>query len=93
MRRLVTCQPSAVENYLSRSEDLFNQHRIKEKIERLKETWDKRSLANRATEYNKIDKQATKLLISLEKKCYKLRTGAVPFNLELSKLGLKWWFW
>ena len=56
MRRLVTCQPSAVENYLSRSEDLFNQHRIKEKIERLKETWDERSLANRATEYNKIDK-------------------------------------
>ena len=89
MRRLVACQPSAVENYLSRNEDVLNQHRIKDVLQRLEETWDEKSLSERAIEHNQINKQETELLLSSQKKCHKIRTGEAPFNLELTKLGLK----
>ena len=42
---------------------------------------------------NKIDKEATELLLSTEKYCRKLRTGAIAFLPELSKKGLTWRFW
>lgn len=38
MRRLVTFQPLADENYLSQVEYMFNQHRIKEKVKRLEKS-------------------------------------------------------
>ena len=38
---------------------------------------------------NKIDAEVTSLLLSTEKVYRKLRTGAVSYSLELSKLGLK----
>ena len=42
---------------------------------------------------NKVDNEATKLLLCAERGCRKLRTGAVDYSLILSKLGLRWRFW
>ena len=42
---------------------------------------------------NKIDAEVTSLLLSAEKVYRKLKTGAVSYSPELSKLGLKWRFW
>jgi len=40
MRRLISCQPRAVSNYLVQSEFLFQQHRIQEKVARIELEWD-----------------------------------------------------
>ena len=37
MRRLISCQPCSVQNYIGYAEFLFRHHRIKEKLEVLQE--------------------------------------------------------
>ena len=67
---------------------MFNYHKILKKVENLSSNWDKYIALDREKIMNKIDKEVTKLLISAKKTYRKLRTGAVSYSLELSKLGL-----
>ena len=40
VRRLISCQPNAVSNYLATGEYLFSHHRINDKLARLDHNWD-----------------------------------------------------
>ena len=92
IRRLISCQSNVVSNYLVKGECLFTHYRINEKIARLDQNWDKLLKDQRETILNKINEDSTKLLLSTEKGCRKLRTGAVDYSPLLSKLGLRWRF-
>ena len=67
---------------------MFNYHKILEKVKNLSSNWDKYTAPDREKIMNKIDKEATELLISAKKSCRKLRTRAVFYSPELSKLEL-----
>ena len=89
MRRLISCQPCLVQNYIGYAEFLFRHHRIKEKLEVLQEKWTDLSSCERENHLNKINLECTQLLLCSEHKCRKLRTGTVEFSPFLSKLGLR----
>jgi len=93
MRRLNTSNALATNNYIEKAEALFQHHRIMEKLESIEAEGENLSSEERQRKLNHIDKMATELLLSAERKCRNLRTGAVQFNPDLSKLGLTWRFW
>ena len=88
MRRLILCQLKSVTNYLGHAEFLFKHNRIKEKLDRIEESWESYAKKEREERLNKLDTECTNLLLYLEKKCRKLRTGAVEYSPILSKLSL-----
>ena len=93
IRHLISSQEQSVYNYINRGEELFNHHKVSEKIERLSSNQEKYTLTEREKALNKIDKEVTKLLISTERSCRKLRTRAVAYSPELLRLGLTQYFW
>ena len=72
---------------------MFEEYRIQRKVIQLQLLWSKLSRSKREVDLNKIDEQVISLLLSIERNCRKLRTGAVSFLPKLSKLGLTWRFW
>ena len=85
MRRLISSQPQSVTNYIERSEQLFEEHRIHKKIKDIQQMWDTWSQDEREVRLNKIDAEVTSLLLSTEKVYRKLRIGVVSYSPELSK--------
>ena len=88
IRRLVSCQETAVENYITKGEELFKRHKMVEKLSELKEKGQKLLVNQRERALNKIDKEATELLLSAERHCRKLMAGSIAYPPELLKLGL-----
>ena len=72
MRRLISCHPSSVSNYIQHLEFLFKYYRIKEKLDALEDRWSFTSTSQREEQINAIDLQSTQLLLCSEKKCHKL---------------------
>ena len=89
IRRLVSCQPKVVSNYLAQGEFLFTHHRIREKLDKIDQQWKDLSKEQRLAAVNKVDNEAIKLLLYTERECRKLRTGTVDYSSILSKLGLR----
>ena len=63
-----------------------------EKLLELKEKEPKLLVNQRERALNKIDKEATELLLSTERHCRKLKIGLIVYSPELSKLGSTWRF-
>ena len=59
----------------------------------IKSQWIQLSKVEQEEKLNKIDKEATELLISTEKECCHLRVEAVSFSPELLKARLRQRFW
>jgi len=77
-----------VENCISKGEQLFEHYKIKKKIDTLFDNWNQLTKSEREKKLNKIDKEATNLLLNAEKEYRKLRVGKVAFSPHLSKLDL-----
>jgi len=77
-----------VENYLTKSEELFKRHNILGNVNQVESEWPNLIEDQRELALNKIDKEAMELLLSTEKYCRKLRTRAIAFLPELLKKGL-----
>jgi len=77
-----------VKNYLAKGEELFERYNMLGKVNQVEAEWPNLTEDQRELALNKIDKEATELLLSTEKHCRKLRTGAIAFLPELSKKGL-----
>ena len=74
MHRLNTKQPKVVQNYIKRAEKLMIDHRIDYKLEELKESYNDTPQKIREIKLNRIDDQATKLLVNTERKRHHLYT-------------------
>ena len=77
-----------MENYLTKSEELFERHNMLGKVNQVEAEWLNLTEDQIELALNKIDKEVMELLLSTEKYCRKLRTGAIAFLPELSKKGL-----
>ena len=88
MRRLISYQETVVDNYITRREELFKRYKMIKKLSKLEEKGSKLSENQRKKALNKINKEATELLLSAERHCRKLKTGSIAYSLELLKLGL-----
>lgn len=71
----------------------LHRHAVLFKIENRVSDYNKLSERKKSRYLNNIDSQVTNMLINVEKKCRKLRTGNISFSPHLSKLGLTWKFW
>ena len=77
MRRLNTSNALATSNYIEKAEALFQHHRIMEKLESIEAEGENLSSEEHQRKLNHIDKIATELLLSAERKCCNLCTRAV----------------
>ena len=74
--------------YIERGKFLFKWYRIEEKLEKIESSWETLSQQQRSDRLNKLDYQATNLLLSAKKGYRKLRTGAIDYSPTLSNLEL-----
>ena len=89
MRRLISLQPLAVANYLTKAALDFNHYKIKDKTNKIIINWDNTILDKRVIELNKVNKEVLEISIRAERKCYNLRARSVEYSPILSKARLK----
>ena len=87
-RRLNTKASSgATQKYLRRLEDQLSQHRLIERLGRLHTTCTSRCLFHRGL--NKLDRQSREMMLNAEKKCWRIKSGRIPFSPEAA-LWIRW---
>ena len=77
MRRLINSNSRSVHNYISSCHEGTSDHKIAPKLNVLMSDWNDMSQEDRATTLNSIDGQLQRIMTRAEKKCRKLRAGAI----------------